>query len=98
LAIEAPKEALFLFVTAAQPVVASGIAFTRSKPEKKMQTRSTTEEYVELAETCLAEARRTLDRTVSEQLRVMARRYLEEAERLDKVKRLSQGNSPGAES
>jgi hypothetical protein len=87
LAIEAPKEALFLFVTAAQPVVAS-----------KMQTRSTTEEYVELAETCLAEARRTLDRTVSEQLRVMARRYLEEAERLDKVKRLSQGNSPGAES
>jgi len=50
-----------------------------------MQTRSTMEEYVELAETCLAEARRTLDRRVSEQLRVMARRYLQEAERLDEV-------------
>jgi len=62
-----------------------------------MQTRSTMEEYVELAETCLAEARRTLDRRVSEQLRVMARRYLQEAERLDEVKRLSQGKSPGAE-
>ena len=50
-----------------------------------MQTRSTTEEYVELAETCLAESRRTLDRRVSEQLRIMARRYLQEAERLDEV-------------
>jgi Lon protease-like protein len=81
-----------------QPVVASGICPLGIQAfEKKMQTRSTTEEYVELAETCLAESRRTLDRRVSEQLRIMARRYLQEAERLDEVKRLSQGSSPGAQ-
>jgi hypothetical protein len=50
-----------------------------------MQTRSTMEEYVELAETCLAESRRTLDRRASAMLRIMARRYLQEAERLDEV-------------
>ena len=33
----------------------------------------------------------------AEQLRIMARRYLQEAERLDEVKRLSQGKLPGAE-
>jgi hypothetical protein len=40
---------------------------------------------VELAERCLLEARRTLDGKASEQLRIMARRYLQEAERLDEV-------------
>jgi Lon protease-like protein len=63
-----------------------------------MQTRSTTEEYVELAETCLAESRRTLDRRASAMLRIMARRYLQEAERLDEVKRVPQEGTEGAES
>ena len=62
-----------------------------------MQTRSTTEEYVELAETCLAESRRTLDRRASAMLRIMARRYLQEAERLDEVKRVPQEGTEGAE-
>jgi Lon protease-like protein len=66
--------------------------------EKTMQTRSTTEEYVELAETCLAESRRTLDRRASAMLRIMARRYLQEAERLDEVKRVPQEGTEGAES
>jgi hypothetical protein len=89
------KSAVFVTVL---PVVGPGICPLGIQAfEKKMQTRSTTEKYVELAETCLAESRRTLDRRVSEQLRIMARRYLQEAERLDEVKRLSQGSSPGAQ-
>ena len=58
-----------------------------------MQTRSTAEEYVELAETCLAESRLTLDRRVSDQLRIMARCYLQEAERLNEVERLAHQES-----
>jgi hypothetical protein len=47
-----------------------------------MHERSTPEEYVALAETCLMEAHRTLDREAAEKLRIMARRYLQEAERI----------------
>jgi hypothetical protein len=63
-----------------------------------MQTRSTMEEYVELAETCLAESRRTLARRASAMLRITARRYLQEAERLDEVKHVPQEETEGAES
>ena len=52
-----------------------------------MHKRSTSEEYLELAELCLLEADRTLDREVKEGLLTMAQRYLEEARRLNKVER-----------
>jgi hypothetical protein len=51
-----------------------------------MHKRSTAEEYVQLAETCLFEADLALDREGAERLRIMARRYLEEAERMLKDK------------
>jgi hypothetical protein len=47
-----------------------------------MHKRSTPEEYVELAEICLFEADLALDREGAGRLRIMARRYLEEAERV----------------
>jgi hypothetical protein len=47
-----------------------------------MHKRSTSEEYLELAETCLLEAERTLNREVSEGLLTAAAHYLEEAKRL----------------
>jgi hypothetical protein len=51
-----------------------------------MHKRSTPEEYVELAEICLFEADLTLDREGAERLRITARRYLREAERMLKEK------------
>ena len=50
--------------------------------EKTMHKRSSAEEYLELAEMCLLEAERTLDRETVERLLTMARRYLEEAKRI----------------
>jgi hypothetical protein len=47
-----------------------------------MHKRSTPEEYVELAEICLFEADLALDREGPGRLRIMARRYLDEAERM----------------
>jgi hypothetical protein len=49
--------------------------------EKRMHKRSSSEEYLELAEICLLEAERTLDRETAERLLRMASRYLEEAKR-----------------
>jgi hypothetical protein len=49
--------------------------------EKKMHKRRTSEEYL-LAETCLLEADRTLNREVSERLLTAAGHYLEEAKRM----------------
>jgi hypothetical protein len=46
-----------------------------------MHKRSSSEEYLELAEMCLLEAERTLDRETAERLLRMASRYLEEAKR-----------------
>ena len=47
-----------------------------------MHKRSSSEEYLELAEMCLLEAERTLDRETAERLLTMARRYLDEAKRI----------------
>jgi hypothetical protein len=47
-----------------------------------MHKRSTPEEYVELAEICLFEADLAFDHEAAERLRIMARRYLEEAEHI----------------
>jgi hypothetical protein len=53
-----------------------------SAVETKMHKRRTSEEYLELAETCLLEADRTLNREVSEKLLTAAGHYLEEAKRM----------------
>jgi hypothetical protein len=50
--------------------------------EKAMHKRSSSQEYLELAEMCLLEAERTLDPETAERLLTMARRYLEEAKRI----------------
>jgi hypothetical protein len=50
--------------------------------EKKMHKRSSSEEYLELAQMCLLEAGRTLDREEAEGLLTMAERYREEANEL----------------
>jgi hypothetical protein len=68
--VKSPEVAILYLSQFPQPAVTSGIALRESRLEKNMQTRSTAEEYAELAETCLAEFRRTLDRRVSEQLRI----------------------------
>jgi hypothetical protein len=47
-----------------------------------MHKRSSSEEYLGLAELCLQEAERTLDREMAERLLIMAGRYLDEAKRL----------------
>jgi hypothetical protein len=60
----------------------SALALRIRALRNKMHERSTPEEYVALAETCLLEAHRTLDREAAEKLRIMARRYLQEAERI----------------
>jgi hypothetical protein len=49
--------------------------------EKKVHKHSSPEEYLKLAEVCLLEAERTLDREVVEMLLLKAGRYLEEAKR-----------------
>jgi hypothetical protein len=50
--------------------------------EKVMHKRSSSEGYLELAEMCLLEGERTLDRESAERLLTMAGRYLEEAKRI----------------
>jgi hypothetical protein len=50
--------------------------------EKKVHKHSSPEEYLELAEVCLLEAERTLDREVANMLLLRAGRYLKEAKRL----------------
>jgi hypothetical protein len=47
-----------------------------------MHKRSSSEEYLELAEMCLLEAERTLDSETAERLLTMARQYLDEAKRI----------------
>jgi hypothetical protein len=49
--------------------------------EKKVHKHSSPEEYLKLAEVCLLEAERTLDREVVEMLLLKAGRYLEDAKR-----------------
>jgi hypothetical protein len=49
--------------------------------EKKVHKHSSPEEYVKLAEVCLLEAERTLDREVADMLLLKAGRYLNEAKR-----------------
>jgi hypothetical protein len=49
--------------------------------ERKVHKHSSPEEYLKLAEVCLLEAERTLDREVVEMLLLKAGRYLEEAKR-----------------
>jgi hypothetical protein len=56
---------------------------------EKMHKRSTSEEYLELAELCLLEADRTLHPKIKAGLITMAQRYLEEARRLKTVERSS---------
>jgi hypothetical protein len=46
-----------------------------------MHKRSSSQEYLELAEMCLLEAERTLDRETADGVLTMARRYLDEAKR-----------------
>jgi hypothetical protein len=50
--------------------------------EKAMHKRSSSVEYPELAEMCLLEAERTLDREAAERLLTMARHYFDEAKRI----------------
>jgi acetylglutamate kinase len=51
-------------------------------PSRKKHKRKTSEEYLELAETCLLAADRTLNREVSEKLLTAAGHYLDEAKRM----------------
>jgi hypothetical protein len=55
--------------------------------EKKVHNRPPQEEYLELADACLLEAERTLDREVVEMLLLKAGRYLEEARRITATRR-----------
>jgi hypothetical protein len=55
--------------------------------EKKVQKHSSPEEYLELAEVCLLEAERTLDREVADMLLLKAGRYLDEAKRAMAIRR-----------
>jgi hypothetical protein len=50
--------------------------------EEAMHKRSSSEEYLELAEMCLLEAERTLDSETAERLLTMARHSLDEAKRI----------------
>jgi hypothetical protein len=55
--------------------------------EKKVHNRPPQEELLRLAEACLLEAERTLDREVAEMLLLRAERYLEEARRIMAARR-----------
>jgi hypothetical protein len=66
------------------PATNLGVARWRLQPqafEKKVHKHSSPEEYLKLAEVCLLEAERTLDREVVEMLLLKAGRYLEDAKR-----------------
>jgi hypothetical protein len=62
-----------------------------------MHKRSSSEEYLELAEVCLLEAERTLDRETADSLLTMARRYLDEAKRI-REKSLAMAAAGGGQS
>jgi hypothetical protein len=62
-----------------------------------MHKRSSSEEYLELAEMCLLEAERTLDRETADRLLTMARRYLDEAKRI-REKSLAMAAAGGGQS
>jgi hypothetical protein len=58
------------------------LALSLTGREKVVQKHSSPEEYLELAEVCLLEADRTLDRDVADMLLLKAGRYLDEAKRV----------------
>jgi hypothetical protein len=77
-----PEDAPCICNSSSNQVPKGALTLRVQASRKKMHKRSTPEEYVELAEICLLEADLALDHEGAERLRIMARRYLEEAERI----------------
>jgi hypothetical protein len=73
--------------TAGNELWRGALALTVQAFEKKVHKHSSPEEFLKLAEVCLLEADRTLDREVADMLLLKAGRYLDEAKRVIATRR-----------